>query len=153
MEFRASMIASNVRRTTRLLMLALGHDVFRMILAEYRDRVTPKMFASTEARTFAHFIQELGVGVPQLAEVVEFELAVLETLLDARTRLVRFQFDPLPMLLALGDGRLPDEPGRVGQFEIEITPERTRAIEASLRWTTPAGREPAAVDLHPRLAR
>jgi hypothetical protein len=73
MEFRASMIASNLRRTTRLLMLALGEDVFRMILAE------------------------------------------------------------LPMLLALGDGRLPDEPGRVGQFEIEITPDRARAIEASVR--------------------
>ena len=132
MEFRASMIASNLRRTTRLLMLALGEDVFRMILAEYRNRVTPKPFAGTEARAFAHFIQELDVGVPQLAEVVEFELAVLETLLDARTRLVRFQFDPLPMLLALGDGRLPDEPGRVGRFEIEITPDTARAIEASL---------------------
>ena len=132
-EFRASMIASNLRRTTRLMILALGEDVFRMILAEYRNRVTPRMFAGTEARAFAHFIQELGVGVPQLAEVLEFELAVLETLLDATTRLVRFQFDPLPMLLALGDGRLPDQPGRVGPFEIEITPANARAIERSLR--------------------
>ena len=82
LEFRASMIASNLRRTTRLMILALGEDVFRMILAEYRNRVTPRMFAGTEARAFARFIQELGVGVPQLAEVLEFELAVLETLLD-----------------------------------------------------------------------
>ena len=132
LEFRASMIASNLRRTTRLLMLALGEDVFRMILAEYRSRVTPKMFAATEARAFAQFIQELGVNVPQLAEVVEFEVAVLETLLDGRTRLVRFEFDPLPMLLALGDGRLPDEPGRAGLFEIEITPDTARAMERSL---------------------
>ena len=101
LEFRASMIASNLRRTTRLLMLALGEDVFRMILSEYRSRVTPQLFAATEARAFARFISELGVGVPQLAEVVEFELAVLDTLVDGRTRLVRFDFDPLPMLLAL----------------------------------------------------
>jgi uncharacterized protein len=125
------MIASNLRRTIRLLILALGEDVLRMILAEYRNRVTPQMFAATEARTFAAFIQELGVGVPQLAEVLEFELAVLETLVDGRTRLVRFGFDPLPMLLALGDGKLPDEPGRVGPFEIEITPDTARAIDAA----------------------
>jgi hypothetical protein len=30
------------------------------------------------------------------------------------------------MLLALGGGRLPDEPGRVGPFEIEITPANAR---------------------------
>jgi len=129
LEFRASMIASNLRRTTRLLILALGEDVFRKILTEYRNRVTPQLFAATEARAFARFIQDLGVSVPQLAEVLEFEVAVLETLLDGETRLVRFPFDPLPMLLALGDGRLPDEPGRSGPFEIEITPDTARAME------------------------
>jgi hypothetical protein len=132
LEFRASMIASNLRRTTRLLLLALGEDVFRMILAEYRSRVTPQMFAATEARAFARFIQALGVNVPQLAEVMAFEVAVLETLLDGETRLVRFEFDPLPMLLALGDGKLPDEPGRAGLFEIEITPDTARAMERAL---------------------
>ena len=129
MEFRASMIASNLRRTIRLLILALGEDVMRMILSEYRNRVTPQMFAATEARAFARFLDDLGVGVPQLAEVLEFELAVLETLVDGKTRLVRFEFDPLPMLLALGDGRLPDEPGRVGRFEIEVTPDTARELE------------------------
>jgi uncharacterized protein len=131
LEFRASMIATNLRRTTRLLLLALGEDVFRMILAEYRSRVTPQMFAATEARAFARFLRELGVNVPQLAEVLEFEVAVLETLVDGRARLVRFEFDPLPMLLALGDGRLPDEPGRAGRFEIEITPDTARAMGRS----------------------
>jgi uncharacterized protein (UPF0276 family) len=123
MEFRASMITGNLRRTIRLLILALGEHVLRMILAEYRNRVTPKPFAATEARAFGAFLQELGVGVPQLAEVLEFELAVLETLVDGETRLVRFGFDPLPMLVALADGKLPDQPGKVGPFEIEITPE------------------------------
>jgi uncharacterized protein len=131
MEFRASMIANNLRRTTRLLILALGEDVLRVILAEYRNRVTPQLFAATEARAFAAFIQELGVAVPQLAEVLEFELSVLETLVDGKSRLVRFGFDPLPMLLALGDGNLPTEPGRFGSFEIEITPDTARTIGAS----------------------
>jgi uncharacterized protein (UPF0276 family) len=131
MEFRASMIANNLRRTIRLMILALGEDVVRVILSEFRNRVTPQLFAATESRAFAAFIRELGVGVPQLAEVLEFELAVLETLVDGKTRLVRFGFDPLPMLLALGEGKLPDEPGRVGRFEFEITPDSARAIDAA----------------------
>lgn len=122
LEFRASMIATNLPRTTRLMILALGEVVFRRILSKYRDCVTPQMFGGREARAFACFVQDLAIGVPQLAEVVEFELAVLDTLHDETTRVVRFEFDPLPMLLALGDGRLPDLPSRSGPFEIEITP-------------------------------
>ncbi|MGQ7847684.1 DUF692 domain-containing protein [Granulosicoccus sp. 3-233] len=128
LEFRASMITSNLRRTTRLLILALGEPVYRAILAEYRKNVTPNLFAATEARAFAGFIQGLDINVPQLAEVIEFEIAILETLIDGETRLVRFEFDPLPMLLALGEGTLPDEPGRAGLFEIEITPDNAQSI-------------------------
>ncbi len=127
LEFRASMITSNLRRTTRLMMLALGEKVFRMLLAEYRKRETPKLFAGTEAQAFARFLQELNLGVPQLAEVVKFELAVLETTLDGKARVVHFDFDPLPMLVALGDGRLPDAPSKSGSFEIEITPDMAQA--------------------------
>ncbi|MGI9597379.1 MAG: DUF692 domain-containing protein [Acidimicrobiales bacterium] len=130
LEFRASMIATNLRRTTRLLILALGEPVMRMILTEYRNRVTPKMFAGTEARAFAEFLQELDVGVPQLSGVLEFELATLETLLDGQTRIVSFDFDPLPMLLALSEGRLPDGPSQLGDFEIEITADNATTMVA-----------------------
>ena len=56
-----------LRRTVKrmipiLMILALGEDVLRLILAEYRNRVTPQMFAATEARAFAAFVRELGVG-------------------------------------------------------------------------------------------
>ncbi len=128
LEFRASMITSNLRRTTRLLILALGEPVYRAILAEYRRNVTPNLFAATEARAFAAFIQDLDINVPQLAEVIEFEIAILETLIDGETRLLRFEFDPLPMLLALGEGSLPDEPGRAGLFEMEITPDNVQSM-------------------------
>jgi hypothetical protein len=37
------------------------------------------------------------------------------------------------MLLALGDGRLPDEPGRVGRFEIEVTPDTAREMDGAIR--------------------
>lgn len=131
LEFRASMISNNLRRTSRLLMLAVGEEVFRMFLAEYRRRVPPQVFAASEARAFGGFLRDLGVGVPQLMEVLDFELATLETMLDGRSRLVTFDFDPFPMLLALGEGRLPDEPGRAGRFEIEITPDQAGERDAA----------------------
>lgn len=128
LEFRASMISNNLRRTVRLLVLALGEPVVRMILSKFRDEVTPQMFAGREARAFADFLKNLNVGVPQLAEVLEFELAVLNTLLDGRSRVVSFDFDPFPMLLALSEGRLPDAPSQVGAYEIEITPDAAEAM-------------------------
>ncbi len=130
LEFRASMISSNLRRTTRLLLLALGERVMRMLLDEYRQRVTPGMYGLTEARSFASFLRELDVGVPQLKEVLAFETAVLETLVDGQDRIVAFDFDPLPMLLALSEGRLPDELSQVGSYEIEVTADSAPAMVA-----------------------
>ena len=60
---------------------------------------------------------------PQFAEVLRFERAVLATLIDDEPRVVVFEFDPLPMLLALAEGCLPDKPSKAGRFEIEITPD------------------------------
>ena len=39
------------------------------------------------------------------------------------TRVKTFDVDPLPLMRALADGRLPDEPGEPGEYEIELTPE------------------------------
>jgi hypothetical protein len=45
---------------------------------------------------------------------------VLDSVLDGQTRVVAFPFDPVPVLRALAEGRLPEraDPGR---FEIELT--------------------------------
>ena len=122
-EFRASMIVNVLRRTSRLMMLALGQDVFRAILTDYWAKVPPQMFACSEAKAFAEYLEALDLKVPQFAEVLEFERAVLATLIDDQPRVVVFEFDPLPMLLALAEGHLPDKPSNAGHFEIEITPD------------------------------
>ncbi len=59
--------------------------------------------------------------MPQVLKVLEFERNVLRTLLDGEARLTEFDFDPLPLFRALAEGRLPAEPGRPGQYEIEVT--------------------------------
>ena len=122
-EFRASMLVSVLRLTARLLMLALGPDVFRVILADFWLKMPPQQFASSKAETFAAYLEALDLKVPQLAKVLEFERAVLATLLDERPRVVAFDSDPLPLLRALTEGHLPDVPGQLGRFEIEVTPD------------------------------
>lgn len=120
-EFRASLIVGVLRLTSRLLMLTLGPDAFRTILADYWSKVPPQMYGSLEADAFASYLADLDLRVPHLAKVLEFEQAVTATLADDRARIVSFDFEPIPLLRALAEGRLPDAPPEPGDFEIELT--------------------------------
>ena len=122
-EFRGSMIVRVLPVTSRFLMLALGTEAFRTILSDYWSRRMPQMYATLEAQSFARYLREVDLRVPHLAKILEFEEAVLATNIDEQTRIVKFNFEPLPLLRAISEGRLPQEPPRTGDFEIEITPE------------------------------
>lgn len=122
-EFRASLIVGVLRLTSRLIMLALGPEAFRTILADYWSKVPPQMYGSLEADAFAEYLERIDLRVPHLAKVLEFEQAVAATLADDRVRIVHFDFEPIPLLRALAEGRLPDEPLEPGDFEIELTPD------------------------------
>jgi hypothetical protein len=61
--------------------------------------------------------------VPYLAEMLRYELALTQTLIDGQARVVDFPYEPMPLLRALTDGRLPDEVPQAGRFEIELLPE------------------------------
>src|SRR5262249_26929553 len=71
-EFRASMIVGTLRLTSRLLMLALGREVFRTLLLDYTGKVPPQAYASREADAFARYLRGLDLAVPHLAKVLEF---------------------------------------------------------------------------------
>ena len=60
--------------------------------------------------------------------MLRFEQAVTATLADGQTRVVAFEFEPLPLLRALAEGRLLDEPLQAGQFEIELTADGPTAV-------------------------
>ena len=120
-EFRASMVVGTLRLTSRLLILALGADAFRTILLGYCLRVPPQSYGALEAEAFAAYLRELQLQVPHLANVLEFEQATLATLADDQPRVVTFPVEPLPLLRALAEGRLPTEVAREGNFEIELT--------------------------------
>jgi len=120
-EFRASLIVGVLRLTSRLIMLALGPEAFRTILADYWSKVAPQMYGSLEADAFAEYLARIDLRIPHLAKVLEFEQAVAATLADDRTRIVHFDFEPIPLLRALAEGRLPEAPPDPGDFEIELT--------------------------------
>jgi len=122
-EFRASMIVRVLPLTSRFIMLALGPEAFRTILADYWSKVTPQMYASSEAYSFAHHLRALDLQLPHLGKILEFEQAVTATNIDGSTRVVHFDFEPLPLLRAISEGRLPEESPEEGDFEIELTPD------------------------------
>jgi uncharacterized protein (UPF0276 family) len=120
-EFRGSMVVAVYRLTSRLLMLALGPDVFRALLEDFWSRTPPHQFAGTEADAFADYLGARNVRLPQLDSILAFERAALQTMRDGKPRVVRFNVDPLPMLRALADGILLENPGEAGEYEIEVT--------------------------------
>jgi uncharacterized protein len=120
-EFRASMLVSVYKLTSRFFMLTLGVDVFKSILKEFWKQYPPKQFASEEALNFSGFLKELDLKVPNLAKILEFEECTLLTLLDNETRVVTFDHDPFPLLRSLSEGTLPTMNRQPGCYEIEIT--------------------------------
>lgn len=121
LEFRSAMLVRNLPRTIRFLMMSLGPDIVDGFLDEYRRRRPPAQFGATEALNFVDFLLDLGIGLPQFDGVVRFEAAALRTRLDGRTRILCFDYDPMPMLRALAERRFPDAPSPGGDYEIEIT--------------------------------
>jgi hypothetical protein len=130
-EFRGSMIVRVLPLTSRYLMLTVGPDAFRTILADFWSKVTPQMYGSVEATSFAAYMKELDLRVPHLAKILEFEEAVTATNIDGLTRSIKFGFEPLPLLRAISESRLPDEPPRAGDFEIELTGDELSAEAGS----------------------
>lgn len=129
-EFRGSMVVAVYHLTCRLLMLALGPDIFRALLEDFWSKTPPQQFAGSEADAFADYLVETGVRVPQLASILAFERAALQTMRDGESRVVRFAVDPLPMLRALEDGILLENP-EPGEFELELTGEGPIRVAAA----------------------
>jgi len=122
-EFRGSMLVNVLRFTMRLLILTLGEEGAMTVLRAYWDKVPPQFYATTEAARFLDFLDEADLKIPRLHEVMSFERALMATAMDDQVRVVKFAADILPLLRALAEGELPAQPGRAGDFEIEITPD------------------------------
>ena len=118
---RGGMAVSALTLTCRLLMLRLGFEAFDALLDAFWRTVPPEPFASDEAANLGEFLRAQAPAIPHLLEVLSFELAANRMLIEGAAPPVAFTCDPLPLLTALGEGRLP-EATTAGRYELVLTP-------------------------------
>jgi uncharacterized protein len=121
-KLRGSMIVRTLRLSSRLIMLERGPAFLEQLLATFWASHPPQASAVDEAEAFAAFLRAEKPYVPFLAEVLEYDRAVIAVALDGEERSIAFGADPLPLLRALGAGRRPTEI-TTGDFEIRLTPD------------------------------
>lgn len=121
-DFRAGIIVSTLKRTTRLLLLHGGEELLRDLLTGFFRTFPPHLFASAEAESFAEYLDSQHLDLKYLAEILSFERAVIQTLITDETHTVRFPYDPQPVLQALAEGYVPSGVTE-GTYEIDITPD------------------------------
>jgi uncharacterized protein (UPF0276 family) len=121
-EFRAAYILSALRLSSRLLMLALGEAEFRALMQQFWAETMPFSFACQEGKAFADFLKARRLDVPWLEQVMNFDLAVLAVQIEDQPQTVSFTIAPLPLLRALGAGRMPAE-YEEGEYELMVTPD------------------------------
>ncbi len=108
-EFRAGRVVEGLPHTARLIGLALGSDELRRLLVKFAAQQRPRLFGGSEAEAFGEFLLQEQPAIVYLAEVVAFELAVIRSRTRGLTTVVRFAYDPLVVLRALTEFRLPGE--------------------------------------------
>jgi uncharacterized protein len=127
--FRAGVVVDQLKMSSRLLMQALGRDGFRALLNDYWRTHPPQPFAATECRGFARWLLLAPPEISHLRALLEYDLALIGIGEDDRSRVVRFDCEPLGLLTALGRGHLPDRLER-GDYELELTAD-------GLPWASP----------------
>lgn len=122
-EFRASMIVRILKLSSAYLMLILGKAAFVTILNDFWSKYPPEQIALNETINFVTYLKGKHYKMNWLYELLTYEMAVIETVLDQKLRTVHFSADPTPMLKALSEYKLPEFVSKEGNYEIDITPD------------------------------
>lgn len=118
---RGGMTFTALTLTCRLLMMKLGTARFDELLQRFWESTPPGLFATEEAQNFGAFLRSRNLNIPHLLEVLDYELASQQVLVEGSPRVVRFTCEPMPLLTALGEGQLPQYESS-GDFELTIEP-------------------------------
>jgi uncharacterized protein (UPF0276 family) len=158
---RGSTLLRALPLTTRLLLVELGSDAFVALFERYAAAVPAQPFATVEAQRFLAFLAREPLDVAYLGTVTSFERAVVDTVTDHTSHVVRFPVEPTPLLTALLERRRPPAllpsphvvrvgPGGVRIRRARISPAAPRRAAASAadavrrRSTAAASRESAS---------
>lgn len=120
--FRAGAIVDVLRLTSRLLQSSIGGKDFKAMLMDFFGETPPELFGSSEADAFGAYLKSRNLQLDYLEEVLGFERAAIRALHERKPQLVKFPYEPMEVLEALGEGRIPSIVEQ-GDYEVKITPD------------------------------
>lgn len=124
--FRRGTIAELLQWSTRLLLIALGEQALRELLAQYFSAAPPSFFPTDEALGFRRFVDASELSVPGLKDMLAFESCTIEVSANLRTTKVTVAKDIDAMVAEIAAGRLPgpssDSPPKVLEIGVDPTP-------------------------------
>ncbi|MEO0014443.1 MAG: hypothetical protein RLZZ535_2832 [Cyanobacteriota bacterium] len=118
---RGGTAVNALKLSSRLLMLSLGKDNFRQLLEKFWQTTPPEMFATEEAKNLANYLKLSNLNIPYLDELLNFELAGYQVLIQGLPQKVKFSCEPMSLLNALDKNRLPENIIKQ-KFEIVLNP-------------------------------
>jgi hypothetical protein len=118
---RGGTAVNALKLSSRLLMLSLGKDNFRQLLEKFWQTTPPEMFATEEANNLANYLKLSNLNIPYLDELLNFELAGYQVLIQGLPQKVKFSCEPMSLLNALSKNRLPENIIKQ-KFEIVLNP-------------------------------
>ena len=120
--FRAGSIVKTLSVLTKLMLLCKDDGLFESLLNGYFEQAKPAVFASEEARGFLKYLRQQEIDIPYLRDILLYEEASMQALMDQKNQYVHFDHDPRELLQALTEGYIP-EGLVVGSYQLEIQPE------------------------------
>ncbi|MEP6748199.1 MAG: DUF692 family multinuclear iron-containing protein [Bacteroidota bacterium] len=132
--FRASMVVTALKLSTRLLRLSLGTNLFTEHLKGFFAQSNPGVFAFAVAEKYAVYLEDAALEMPYLYELVAYEMAALNTLIDSEARSVKFSYNPFPVFRSLINGQLPEAQSSNMPFVLNIEPDEQHSDNESLNY-------------------
>jgi uncharacterized protein len=106
---REGVIYETLPFSLRLLLASIGPQATMDVIAAYRASVPPEPFGANEARRFVSYVKAQQLPVPHLAEILDFEDALIAVGGTREERIVRFDCDPRALFDALLKRQCPDD--------------------------------------------
>lgn len=136
-KFRASLVVSSLKLTSRYLMLVEGQKKFNDLLQDFWQEYPPQLFASDNGVIFADYLLSKKTLVKDsfLQDLIRYEKCSLLTHLDGKVREVEISFNPYEIIPPLAEGKVPEHIHK-DNYHISITPDEGYEEHMSLVYHT-----------------
>ncbi len=110
-----------LKYSCRYIMLRYGEKALLNLMEYFWKDSVPHLFASDEAQAFNDFMQDKKpLNDPLLYALLNYEMAVHQSVIENKETRVRFPCEPLQLLQSLGAGKLPS-PLIEGEYEVVVS--------------------------------